>query len=64
MVKEYIMMDLKQKRTVDVRFRISPLESEKMKEISRLTFSRTYGDLYRDALYYYIKEKFPELAEK
>jgi len=57
-------MDLQLKRTVDVRFRISPLESEKLKEMRRLTFSRTYGDLYRDALYLYIKENFPELAER
>jgi len=61
MVKEYVMMDVKQRKTVDVRFKISQLEKEKMKEISRLTFSKSYG--YRDALYIYIKEKFPELAE-
>jgi hypothetical protein len=63
MVKEYVMMDVKQRKTVDVRFKISQLEKEKMKEISRLTFSKSYGDIYRDALYIYIKEKFPELAE-
>jgi hypothetical protein len=63
MVKGNIMMDFKQRKTVDVRFKVSQLEKEKMKEISRLTFSRSYGEIYRDALYYYIKEKFPELAE-